>query len=329
MPRPPLLLGVDVGGTTMAAGVVTPQGEVVFEERVPTYRDGPRSALRTLVELIAKTRAAAEKQGHTISGIGIGVPGPVDVDAGRIGDPVIHVPELAGRPLPGGATGGYGGAVFVDNDVNALVLVEWIFDRRRAERSLVMLALGTGIGGGLVLQDRLIRGAVGFGGELGHVPVNFDGPPCFCGGRGCLSVYASSRGMVETARARVADRPDAPLLRLAGGDARAIDTPLIFRAAAEGDPIAVAIVDDACQALGAMIATVVNGLNPEVIVVTGGLAEARPPREPRIVKAASEYAFARPLAVTKLAITKSDKRLTMRGATALVLYETAQGEAPR
>ena len=108
MPRPPLLLGVDVGGTTMAAGVVTPQGEVVLEERVPTYRDGPGSALRTLVELIAKTRAAAEKQGHTISGIGIGVPGPVDVDAGRIGDPVIHVPELAGRPLAGELTERYG-----------------------------------------------------------------------------------------------------------------------------------------------------------------------------------------------------------------------------
>ena len=329
MSRPLLLLGVDVGGTTMAAGLVTLQGEVVLEERVPTYRDGPGSALRTLVDLIAKTRAAAEQKGHAISGIGIGVPGPVDVDAGRIGDPVIHVPELAGRPLAGELTERYGVPVFVDNDVNALVLAEWIFDRKRAVRSLVMLALGTGIGGGLVLEDRLIRGAVGFGGELGHVPVNFDGPPCFCGGRGCLSVYASSRGMIEAAQARVAARPDAPLLRAAGGDVRAIDTPLIFRAAAEGDPIAAALVDDACQALGAMIATVVNGLNPEVIVITGGLAEALAPLEPRIVKAAGEYAFARPLAVTKLAIVPGDKRLTMRGAAALVLYETARGETSR
>jgi glucokinase len=329
MPRPPMLLGVDVGGTTMAAGVVTPQGEVLLEESVPTYRDGPGSAIRTLVDLITKTRAAAEQKGHAISGIGIGVPGPVDAETGRIGEPVIHVPELAGRSLGPELAARFGVPVFVDNDVNALVLAEWMFDRGQSVRSLVMLALGTGIGGGLILQDRLIRGAVGFGGELGHVPVNFDGPPCFCGGRGCLSVYASSRGMVETAQARVADRPDAPLLRLAGGDARAIDAPRIFRAAAEGDPIAVAIVDDACQALGAMIATVVNGLNPEVIVVTGGLAEALSPLEPRIVKAASEYAFVRPLAVTKLAITKSDKRLTMRGAAALVVYETAQGEASR
>ena len=161
------------------------------------------------------------------------------------------------------------------------------------------------------------------------MPVNFDGPPCFCGGRGCLSVYASSRGIVEAAQARVAGHPDALLLKAAGGDPQAIDTPLVFRAAAQGDPIATAIVDDACQALGAMIATVVNGLNPEVIVVTGGLAEALAPMEARILKAASEYAFVRPLAATTLAIRPGDKRLTMRGAAALVLYETAQREASR
>jgi len=151
----------------------------------------------------------------------------------------------------------------------------------------------------------------------------------FCGGRGCLSVYASSRGIVEAAQARVAGRPDAALLKAAGGDPQAIDTPLVFRAAAEGDAIATAIVDDACQALGAMIATVVNGLNPEVIVVTGGLAEALAPLQTRIVKAAGEYAFVRPLAATKLAIRPGDKRFTMRGAAALVLYETVRGEAVR
>jgi len=242
---------------------------------------------------------------------------------------VIHVPELAGRPLAHELIERFALPVFVDNDVNALVLAEWMFDRGRSVRSLVMLALGTGIGGGLVLQDRLIRGAVGFGGELGHVPVNFDGPPCFCGGRGCLSVYASSRGIVEAAQARVAGRPDAALLKAAGGDPQAIDTPLVFRAAAEGDAIATAIVDDACQALGAMIATVVNGLNPEVIVVTGGLAEALAPLQTRIVKAAGEYAFVRPLAATKLAIRPGDKRFTMRGAAALVLYETVRGEVVR
>jgi glucokinase len=329
MAGPPLLLGVDVGGTTMAAGAVTRQGEVVLEESVATYRDGPGTVIATLVDLIARTRVAADRRGHAISGIGIGVPGPVEVEAGRIGEPVIHVPELAGHPLVRELTERFALPVFVDNDVNALVLAEWMFDRGRAVRSLVMLALGTGIGGGLVLQDRLIRGAVGFGGELGHVPVNFDGPPCFCGGRGCLSVYASSRGIVETAQARVARQPDAPLLRAAGGNAEAIDPPLVFQLAAEGDAIATSIVDDACQALGAMIATVVNGLNPEVLVITGGLAEALAPLEARIVKAASEYAFVRPLATTKLAIRPGDKRLTMRGAAALVLYEIVRGETRR
>jgi glucokinase len=321
MPRPPLLLGVDVGGTTMAAGVVTPQGEVVLEERVPTYRDGPGSALRTLVELIAKTRAVAEKQGHTISGIGIGVPGPVDVDAGRIGDPVIHVPELAGRPLAGELTERYGVPVFVDNDVNALALGEWMFGAGRGKRSLVVLAAGTGIGAGIVLDGRIVRGATGFAGELGHVPVKFDGPRCFCGGRGCLSVYASGRGIADAARARVAGNPHAVLVKAAAGDPEGITAPLVFRAAADGDAVAASIVDEACQAMGAMIGIIVNGLNPEVVVVTGGVAQSLAPLEPKILGAAAEYALPRALAATRITIVPGDKRVGVRGAAALALYE--------
>src|SRR4029450_6485624 len=122
------------GRPPLAAGGVPPQGQAVLEESVPTYRDGPGSAIRTLVDLITKTRAAAEQKGHAISGIGIGVPGPVAAEAGRIGEPVIHVPELAGRSLGPELAARFGVPVFVDNDVNALVLAEWRFDRGQSGR---------------------------------------------------------------------------------------------------------------------------------------------------------------------------------------------------
>lgn len=329
MKQPPVVLGVDVGGTTIAAGAVTAEGEVVLEERVPTHRDGRGRAVECLISLLERVRTGAERLGHPIDGIGVGVPGPVDTVAGRIGEHVPHVPELAGRALAAELRARFALPAFVDNDVNALALAEWRYGAGRRAASLVVLAPGTGFGAGIVLDGRLVRGASGFGGELGHIPVKFDGPPCWCGGRGCLALYASGRGIAEAAQARVARHPEAALVQAAGGDPLAIAAPLVFRLAAGGDPIAVAIVEEACQALGAILGTVINGLNPDVVVLTGGVAVSLAPLETRILKAAAEYAFQRALATTRVTIVPGDKRTTMRGAAALVLYETARQEELR
>jgi glucokinase len=319
---PPVVLSADVGGTTIAVGAVTVAGEVLLEERVPTFRDGSGRAVACLMTALATVRDGAERLGHSILGIGAGVPGPVDTVAGRICEHVPHVPELAGRALGAELSERFGLPAWVDNDVNALALAEWRFGAARGARSLVVLATGTGLGAGIVLDGRLVRGAAGFGGELGHTPVKFDGPPCWCGGRGCLALYASGRGIAEAAQARVAGHADAALLRAAGGDPIAITAPLVFRLAGENDPPSVAVVEEACQAMGAMIGTVINGLNPDIVVITGGVAASLAPLETRILKAAGEYAFPRALATTRVSIVPSDKRTTMRGAAALVLYET-------
>src|SRR2546426_11914200 len=177
-----LLLGVDVGGTTTAAGVVTRDGEVLIEQRVSTHRDGKGRVLPTIVGLIAAVRAEAEGRGRAIAAIGVGVPGAVDPRLGRVGEPVPHVPELAGRAIAAELTERFGLPAFVDNDVNALALGEWMFGAGRGAGSLVVLAPGTSFGAGIVLDGRVVRGAAGFGGELGHAPVKFDGGPCWCGG---------------------------------------------------------------------------------------------------------------------------------------------------
>jgi predicted NBD/HSP70 family sugar kinase len=326
---PPLLLGVDVGGTTIAAGAVTVDGEVVVEERVPTHRDGPSRALSVVEELIERVCAGAQRLGHAIRGIGVGVPGPVDTVTRRISEHVPHVPELAGVALAERLEQRFELPVFVDNDVNALALAEWTFGVARGVRSLVLLAPGTGFGAGIVLEGRLLRGVGGFGGELGHTPINFDGPPCWCGGRGCGALYASGRGLTDAARARVAGQAGAALLRAAGGDPLNIDAPLVFEVAAAGDPVAEAIVEEAYQALGAIVGMVVNGLNPEVVVITGGVMASLAARQARILEAAGEYALPQALAQTRVTIVPGDKRVTMRGAAALVLYETAAKEDSR
>jgi len=314
-----LILGVDVGGTSTAAGVVTIDGDVIGWQSAPTH--GAADPLATMTALIEGVRQAVGHRADAIDAVGVGVPGPVDAARGRIGEPVTHVPALAKRALAAELDARLRLPVFLDNDVNALALGEWIFGAGRGKRSLVVLAAGTGIGAGIILDGRIVRGATGFGGELGHVPVKFDGPRCFCGGRGCLSVYASGRGIADAARARVAGNPHAVLVKAAAGDPQAITAPLVFRSAADGDAMAASIVDEACRAMGAMIGIIVNGLNPEVVVITGGVAQSLALLEPKILGAAAEYTLPRALASTRIAIVPGDKRLGVRGAAALALYQ--------
>ena len=321
-----MVLAVDVGGTTTAAATVTSGGEVTHERQLPTHGDGAGTALATIERVLDAVRAQAGAA--PLAGIGVGVPAVVDFDAGVIGDEAHHVPELAGVALARILAERFALPAFVDNDVNALTLAEWRFGPDRGVRSMVLLAPGTGFGCGIVIEGRMVRGAHGFGGELGHAPVKFDGRACWCGGRGCLAVYASGRGIAEAARAGAAGNEGRALLDAAGGDPLRIDAPLVFRLAHEGEPVAAAIVRDACDALGAMLGVIVNGLNPDVVVITGGVAASFLALEKEVLAAAARYAFARALATTRIRITPGDKRLSMRGAAALALHELEQRRIP-
>lgn len=316
-----VVLGVDVGGTTISAGLVATDGEVLSQVDAPTHTAGPGSALATLLALVDQLLGEAKAQGQRILGIGAGVPGAVDAERGVVGADVQNVPELAGYPLAAELRRVSALPAFIDNDVNALALAEWRFGAGRGARSLVLLALGTGVGSGIILDGRLVRGVAGYGGELGHVSINFDGRPCFCGGRGCLKAYVAGPDIAAEARRRLPEH-DSALLGLAGGDPLAITAAHVFEAAAEGDRLAAALVDEVCQALGAGLAAVVNGLNPELILVTGGVAASLKPLEAVILRWAGSYAFARALAATRISVVPLDKRATVRGGAALFLYET-------
>ena len=317
-------LGVDVGGTTIAVGAVTETGEILAEEQAATHGSGPGTAITTVLDLVDRLKDRVESSRAPIAGIGLGVPGIVDPATGAIADEALNVPELGGVPLARVVGERFGVPAFIDNDVNALALAEWTFGAGRGAASLVVLALGTGFGAGLVIDGRVVRGARGFGGELGHTPVKFDGRPCWCGGRGCVAVYASGRGIAEAARERVTAGQRSSLLDVAGGDPLRITAPMVFLAAGSGDRVASDIVDEACRALGAMIATVVNGLNPEVVVITGGVAASFATLEREVLGAAAEHTFRRALAGTRILIVPGDKRVTMRGAAALAFHELDQ-----
>jgi len=300
-------IGVDVGGTTMAAGLVGADGEVLAHLQAPTHGRGPGAALETLLDLLGTLEGTARIRGLQIAGVGIGVPGTVDAESGTIGVDIHYVPDLASMPLAGMLSARLGLPVFVDNDVNVLALGEWMFGAGKGARSLVVLALGTGVGGGIILGGVLHRGAGGFGGELGHVPIDFEGRPCICGGRGCLKAYVSGTDIAIQGRERIK---------------REVSAAEVFELAAAGDPAAREIVGEVCRALGAGLAVIVNGLNPERLLLAGSVAKSLKPMERRVRECVERHAFARALATTRIEILTMDKDATVRGGAALVRHET-------
>ncbi|MFQ5897406.1 MAG: ROK family protein [Candidatus Methylomirabilia bacterium] len=315
------IVSVDVGGTLIAGGLVSPEGTVLTEAQAGTHERGPGTALVTLEALLDSLLSAAPREGLRLQGMGVGVPGAVDADEGVVGEDIQNVPELAYVALAERLEERFGLAAFVDNDVNAQALGEWRFGAARESRSLVLLSVGTGVGGGIVLDGRLVRGAAGYGGELGHIPVKFDGRPCFCGGQGCLKAYVAGPDIAVNAQERLKNVADSRLLGLAGGDAQAVTAAHVFRAAEAGDALAVALVEEVCQALGAGLGAIINGLNPEVLLVTGGVAESLKPLETTIRHWTEHYTFARALGATRLEVLSLDKRVALRGGVALFLYE--------
>jgi len=312
-------IGIDVGATSISGGIVTRQGEVLAVEQRATHGRGKGTAVETLLELVdAMVREARAGEMHVV-GVGVGLAGVVDVRNGAMMKfPGNHVREFGGVPLASIITKATGLPAFIDNDANALALAEHMFGAARGASSAVLLAVGAEIGGAIIAGNTLLRGHSGFGGELGHVPIDFRGRRCICEGYGCAGTYLGGRVMAQAARRR-AVRMRSKLVAMAGGDPRAITSELVFEAARLDDPLAKSIVEQACEALGALLAVIVKGINPEVVVVTGGVAASLAPLRDDILRRAGRYAPA--LGQTRLEIVSGDKSRTVRGGAALVLYE--------
>jgi glucokinase len=256
---------VDVGGTKIAAAVVTPEGRVLKETRYPT----PSSPGR-LVESIA--RAVVEvKDGFEVGGACLAVAGLILAQENKVVfSPNLHAVE--GIPLKDELEPRIGLPLTVENDANAAAWGEFRFGAGSEVDHLVFVTLGTGVGGGVISHDVLLRGAQGAGGELGHVTLQANGPRCACGNRGCLEALASGTAISRCARELASEKPNSALGRLAAE--RKILGEDVTRLAREGDELALSVLEEAGRWLGIGLAGFVNIFNPEVIAVGGGVMAA-------------------------------------------------------
>lgn len=258
-------IGVDVGGTKIAGVRAGRDGEILAEHEVASPAQEPDAIVEAIVAMVGSLRD------DDVSAVGVGAAGMVEAATGIM----RYAPNLAWRDLPLRArvAEGCGLPTLVDNDANMAAWGEYRFGGGRGTDHMLAVTVGTGIGGGIVVDGRLYRGARGFAGEIGHVIVDPAGPLCGCGNRGCWEQVGSGRAIDRLAREAVARDPDGVLARMAN-DAGSVDGRLVTAAARDGDEEAVGILAEVGRRLGEGIAGFVNVLDPEVVVVGGGAIEA-------------------------------------------------------
>jgi glucokinase len=268
--RTSCVIGVDLGGTKLLAGVVGPDLAVRHRVRRQAFGLDQARLMATIVDAVEEARAEVEED---VVAVGFGIPVTLDRRTGTAAYST-HLP-LADVPFEAVMSERLGLPVAVDNDGNCAVLAEARHGAGGGAGNVVMLTLGTGIGGGIVLGGRLQRGWIGAGAELGHMVIDMDGPPCqgHCPNRGCLEVMASGSALVREASLRVARRPDTAL-GLALEEGRELTGPFVTELAHDGDPVAQEAIAVVARALGVGLANIVNVLNPEVIVIGGGVIAA-------------------------------------------------------
>jgi glucokinase len=265
-----LVIGVDIGGTKVAAAVVDEDGVMIDKLRVDTPAGTPGSVNDAIADLVWQLR-----ERHEVDAVGMGAPGFVSADRST----VLFTPNLLWRAEPLGAemTDRLKLPVVVENDANCAAWAEVRFGAAKGEQNVVVLTIGTGIGGGIIIGGQLVRGEFGVAAEIGHMNVVIEGGlRCGCGNRGCWEQYGSGRALVRDAQdfARISPSLAQRMLELAGGDPEKITGPEVTRAAQEGDPAALEIYRVIAGSIGYGMADLAAALDPAVFVIGGGVADA-------------------------------------------------------
>lgn len=262
-------LGIDLGGTKALIGVLDEQREVLWENREPSTDLDQDGLIEMLVSEIGRAREARPG----VAAVGLGIPCTIDRDNG-VAVSAVNLP-IENAPVRDLLAERSGASVSIDNDANVAALAEHLYGAGKGTRDMVMLTVGTGVGGGLILDGEVYRGATGAGAELGHVPIEIDGPPCQgnCPGRGCLESLASGTALGREGRAAAEREPDSVLGTMLA-DGRQVDGEAVTEAALGGDATAVGVLELIGRRLGVGMAGFANVFEPEAIVIGGGVIGA-------------------------------------------------------
>jgi glucokinase len=272
------IVGVDVGGTNIKVGVMPIGGGLPVGVRtLPTEAArGAQFVVDRIVRMIGEaTSEVLEEHGHdreSLAGVGIGSPGPLDRESGV----VLDTPNLGWRnfPLRDLISNEVGLPAWLDNDANCATFGEWWMGAGKGSQSLVGVTLGTGIGGGIIVDGELFHGASDAAGEIGHMTIDFTGRKCKCGNYGCLEAYASGPNIAARAVEGIEAGAESTLRHMVDGQLDRITAYTVYEAVVQGDPYANEVMVETAKILGAGVANLINIFNPQCVVIAGGVTRA-------------------------------------------------------
>jgi len=269
-------IGVDFGGTNVKLALVKFSGKsfkIVGFDTFATQNYKRDALIEQLVIRIIKFKAESTYKGNRVRGVGVGVPGRVDFDKGLVCD-LTNVPGWKNVHLKAVLEAKIKVPVLVDNDANLMALAESRFGAAQGNKSCVCVTMGTGIGGGLIINGDIYRGMNFAAGEIGHMTIDENGPMCVCGGRGCVERYTGNRYILEQATKRLRGGAKSSVRDQLAGRYSNLTLEMLSKAARKKDPFSMIIWQEVGNHMGAVLANVVNLINPEIIVIGGGVAQA-------------------------------------------------------
>jgi glucokinase len=314
------IIGVDLGGTKIATGIMDLNGNIITKNKEFTQQEsGPKGVISQMIRMVEENIKNANISLKEIKGIGIGAAGPLNTKKGII----IEPPNLIGwrnvqlvKPfkekffIP----------VYLDNDANAAALGEFYFGAGKGTKNMVYLTISTGIGGGIIIEGKLYHGANDNAGEIGHMTIDPDGPLCRCGNRGCLEAHSSGTSIARYAKEILRSKKiKTSILEAVNNDIEKIDAEIVFKCAKEGDNLAKEIVNKICEFLGIGVANIINIFNPEKVVLGGGVTKAGNILFKIVRKVAKERAMPSLFKVVKIVPAKLKDNVGIIGAGALIL----------
>ena len=316
------VLAFDLGGTKFAFGVVAEDGTVLGSGRVETWAEkGAAQAVSRVAAAAHQLLVELQLQPSDLCAIGIASPGPLDTARGCV-DGSPNLPGWTGYPIEGELSKSFGGLpARIDNDCNAAALGEYLFGAGKGKKNVIYITISTGIGGGAVIDGRLMRGSNGNAAELGHIPLTMDGPRCGCGNLGCWEAYASGTAIARRTREALSAGRASSITGFVGSIEQ-VTTHHLFQALTQKDPLAVEIWDQSIDYLGRGLGAVINTFNPDIIVVGGGVTAAGDALFVPMRAKANSYAFPRLAAVCTIVPAALGGNVGVVGAAACA-FESA------
>lgn len=333
------LIGVDLGGTKIALALSDRQGRIIAEKVLPTRTKArPAEVIKEIISAIRDLNRSSGISLAQVAGIGFGAPGQVLPDRGVVVSSP-NLPTWHNVRLVGPIEQALKRPVYLDNDANVAAVGELFFGAGRGIKDFIFVTISTGIGGGIIINGDLYRGARNIAGEVGHMVIQANGPRCGCGSFGCWEAMASGTAIARVARSKVrallklagstkgtarqrqhARQAAAGLLRSAGGRLDRIDSRTVCQAARQGDLLSLAVITDISYYLGVGFSNLINVFNPSRIIISGGVTQDWALFEPLVHKTVKQLAFSQAAASVRIVKSPLGKKTGLLGALALVRY---------